>query len=197
MFLNTFPNAAILKKHSWVNVFFFFWRCGMGWAKLNPISSDVLHILDSSVETLHWRGKRMLFCPQISSFLWAAINDGSGGGICCLLSLRSNNFNWASLRGGHLLPLSSFLQVGPPFSNAVMVDENHIVGYWYKIVVIVTTMISINKYTRRVPARKNPPRCKRGSNCPVHASIPLHCPGCRFAKCLRNDKFWKGVQCFS
>ena len=43
-------------------------------------------------------------------------------------------------------------------------------------------------YARRVPERKHPPSCRRGSNCPVHASIPLQCPGCRFAKCLRNDK---------
>ena len=43
-------------------------------------------------------------------------------------------------------------------------------------------------YARRVPGRKDPPRCRRGSNCPVDGSMPIQCPGCRFAKCLRNDK---------
>ena len=46
---------------------------------------------------------------------------------------------------------------------------------------------------RRVPDRKRPPRCKRGSNCPVDASVQLHCPGCRFAKCLRKDNITRCV----
>ena len=50
-------------------------------------------------------------------------------------------------------------------------------------------MSKLLKLLRRVPERKRPPRCKRGFNCPVDAAVQLHCPGCRFAKCLRKETF--------
>ena len=50
-------------------------------------------------------------------------------------------------------------------------------------------MSKLLKLLRRVPEKMRPPRCKRGSNCPVDATVQLHCPGCRFAKCLRKESF--------
>ena len=47
------------------------------------------------------------------------------------------------------------------------------------------TCYPCRSFFRRTPERKRAPRCKFDGSCLVDHSVKVHCPGCRYNKCLR------------